>query len=174
MPAHQTALRWAGLPGPLVIEHYRGENGRKFDVEKQTNKFGVKLTALNKNVAQMCTRFRTQKAKRKQTEKRNSNLETVVAHAPGHERTNVRREHQAPTHAQTSEQSTKCTAHIQQWGSRPLSLASWQGPAKRFANLNDLETIWNEPQISFAYGLRSLWSRSSHRGLPEFLQARFR
>jgi hypothetical protein len=55
------------------IEHYRGENGRKFDVEKQTNKFGVKLTALNKNVAQKCTRFRIQKAKRKQTEKRHSN-----------------------------------------------------------------------------------------------------
>ena len=45
----------------------------------------------------------------KQTEKRNSNLETVDAHAPGHERTNVRREHQAPTHARTSGESTKRT-----------------------------------------------------------------
>ena len=54
--------------------------------------------------------------------------------APGHLRTatNVRREHQA--HTPSSEESTKRTVHIQQWGSHPLSLAGWQGPAKRFAN----------------------------------------
>ena len=61
----------------------------------------------------------------KATEKRNSNLETVDAHAPGHVRTIVRREHEAPTHARTSEESTKRTVHIQQWGSHPLSLAGW-------------------------------------------------
>jgi hypothetical protein len=80
---------------------------------------------------------------KKQTEKRTSiletvdDLETVDAHAPGlpgHVRTIVRRVHQAPTHARTSEESTKRTVHIQQWGSHPLSLAGWQGPAKRFAN----------------------------------------
>ncbi len=61
-------------------------------------------------------------------------LETVDAHVPGHVRTIVRREHQAPTHARTSDESTKRTVHIQQLGSHPLSLAGWQGPAKRFAN----------------------------------------
>ena len=61
-------------------------------------------------------------------------LETADAHAPGHVRTNVRREHQAPTHARSSEESTERTVHIQQWGSHPLSLAGGQGPANLFAN----------------------------------------
>ena len=120
----------------VIIEHYRGENGRKFDVEKQTNKFGVKLTALNKNVAQKCTRFRIQKAKEEANREAALQLEASLQleTAPGHLRTatNVRREHQA--HTPSSEESTKRTVHIQQWGSHPLSLAGWQGPAKRFAN----------------------------------------
>ena len=69
-------------------------------------------------------------------------LETVDVHAPGHVHTKVRREHQARTHVRTSEESTKRTVHIQQWGSHPLSLAGWQGPAKRNETsnkLNDLE-----------------------------------
>jgi hypothetical protein len=41
-------------------------------------------------------------------------------------------------HVPTSEESTKRTVRIQQWGSHPLSLAGWQGPARLFANLNDL------------------------------------
>ena len=48
-----------------------------------------------------------------------------------HARTNVRREHQARTHVRTSKESTKRTVHIQQWGSFPLSLAGWQGLARR-------------------------------------------
>ena len=71
---------------------------------------------------------------KEQTEAYYIQLETVDAHAPGHVRTNVRREHQAPTHARSSEESTERTVHIQQWGSHPLSLAGWQGPAKLFAN----------------------------------------
>jgi hypothetical protein len=111
-----------------IIEHYRGENRQKFDVEKQTNKLGYKSCGFEQKSAQKC------RISIKSNTKRNCNLETVDAHAPGHERTIVRREHQAPTHARTSGESTKRTVHIQQWGSHPLSLAGWQGPAKRFAN----------------------------------------
>ena len=50
-----------GLHRLVVIAHYRGENRQKFDVEKQTNKFGVKLTALNKNVAQNAFGFKKQR-----------------------------------------------------------------------------------------------------------------
>jgi hypothetical protein len=101
------------------------ENLSKF---LKTNKFGTKVAASNKNVAQNARR------NQKQTEAYYIQLETVDAHAPGHVRTNVRREHQAPTHARSSEESTERTVHIQQWGSHPLSLAGWQGPAKLFAN----------------------------------------
>ncbi len=74
---------------------------------------------------------------------RSNSGDTVDAHAPGHARTNVRREHQARTHVRTSEESAKRTVHIQQWGSHPLSLAGRARPRKTICKLkrfvNDLE-----------------------------------
>ena len=122
-------------PDSLETTHspLQSENRQKFDVEKQTNKLGYKSYKSCGFEQKSCTKVHCSIDK-KQTNRANSNLETVDAHAPGHERTNVRREHQAPTHARTSGESTKRTVHIQQWGSHPLSLAGWQGPAKRSAN----------------------------------------
>ncbi len=80
----------------------------------------------------------------KANRERNSNRETVDAHAPGHVRTNVRREHQAPRHARTSEESTKRT-----WRAHPaVGIASTEPgglarPRKTICKLkrfvNDLE-----------------------------------
>ena len=116
--------------------HYRGENGRKF-VKVPSNKKTkcTKLQASN----QTCTKI----AHKISVKKSPSHVgDTVDSHAPGyartnvritqnHARTNARREHQARTHVRISEKSTKRTVHIHQWGSHPLSLAGWQGPAKR-------------------------------------------
>ena len=103
------------------------ENLSKF---LKTNNLDHKICGFEQKVAQKCTLASESKANREAEPQ----PETVDAHAPGHERTNVRSEHQAPTHARTSGESTKRTVHIQQWGSHPLSLAGWQGPAKLFAN----------------------------------------
>ncbi len=102
------------------------ENLSKF---LKTNKFGPQKCGFEQKRAPYA-----RSGIKKQTEAYYIQLETVDAHAPGHVRTNVRREHQAPTDARSSEESTEGTVHIQQWGSHPLSLAGWQGPAKLFAN----------------------------------------
>jgi hypothetical protein len=76
-----------------------------------------------------------------------------------HSRTNVRREHQA--------HCAHPAVGITGTSTEPGGLAR---PRKTICKLkrfvNDLKRT-----TDIAYGLRSLWSRSSHRALPEFLQA---
>ena len=109
----------------LFIAHYGGENGRKFVV---TNKQWPKIDGFEQK---SCRKVHGHFGIKKRTE---AELQLETVDPTGHVRTNVRREHQARAHVRTSEESTKRTVHIQQWGSHPLSLAGWQGPAKLFAN----------------------------------------
>jgi hypothetical protein len=87
-----------------IIAHYTRmvENLSKF---LKTNKFGYKSCGFEQKIPQNA-RIRNQKANR---EAHYIQLETVDAHAPGHVRTIVRREHQARTHVRTSEESSKRT-----------------------------------------------------------------
>ena len=121
----------AGLPSPAVIAHYRGENGRKFVVEKQTN--CTKLQALNKTLHKIAHKISIDResSEPRRRHRRLARTQLRTYERQNHARTNVRRDHQARTHVRTPEESTKRTVHIQQWGSHPLSLAGWQGPAKR-------------------------------------------
>ena len=88
----------------LVIEHYRGENRQKFDVEKQTNKLGYKscgfeqkvhktahAIGISENQADLPTRDVTRT--HPVTHERTS--EEITKRARTHARTNVRTEHQA-------------------------------------------------------------------------------
>ncbi len=103
LPAHPATFKVGWPPGPYtmyVIAHYRGENGRKFDV---TNKQREKIDGFEQKVAQKCTSTRIKKQARKATpttdrrraRTRSRTYERQKRAPSAHARTIVRTEHQA-------------------------------------------------------------------------------
>ena len=120
------------------------ENSSKFLRTK--NKL-PKIASFEQNVAQKCTPALPIKSKPRSAtptrDRRRARTLSRTYECQNHARASVRREHQARTHVRTSEESTKRTVHIQQWGSHPLSLAgrARPGPAKRNETSNKLSDL---------------------------------